>query len=262
MAQRKSDCRFGQACPASLSMAKSAEAEKAGATQHSPKQRSQSARRLERRPSGEGAAGWSSSGNVGWSPVGLKERRARADLRAERAHLLKVVGIVGAAGEVVWQERAGSRETLAVLADRAGQPLPGGTYAADRPGRDPTVLPPPARRAATQQRPPARPADRHPRPRRLGRRPHPPPSPDGPARLAVDVPPPSCSAGRTRPCDPRRCRSRSPSASISAPTGAAAYAPRSTPGRARPCDLLGAQHAQHRRPLHRNHVTQGAPEIA
>src|SRR6266571_5145080 len=45
MAQRKSDCRFGHACPASLSMAKSADAEKAGATQHSPKQRSQSARR-------------------------------------------------------------------------------------------------------------------------------------------------------------------------------------------------------------------------
>jgi hypothetical protein len=36
-------------------MAKSAEAEKAGTTQHSPKQRSQSARRLARR-SGDGAA--------------------------------------------------------------------------------------------------------------------------------------------------------------------------------------------------------------
>src|SRR5450759_1856944 len=46
MPQRKSGRRLGQGCPASLSMAKSAEAEKAGATQHSPKQRSHSARRL------------------------------------------------------------------------------------------------------------------------------------------------------------------------------------------------------------------------
>src|SRR6266536_2546512 len=62
MPQRKSACRFGQACPAGLSMAKSAEAEKAGATQHSPKQRSQSARRSRRRPSGSGAAGRDPSG--------------------------------------------------------------------------------------------------------------------------------------------------------------------------------------------------------
>src|SRR5450759_1371108 len=51
MPQRKSGRRLGQGCPASLSMAKSAEAEKAGATQHSPRQRSQSARRLRRRTS-------------------------------------------------------------------------------------------------------------------------------------------------------------------------------------------------------------------
>jgi len=37
--------RLGQACPAGLSMAKSVDAENAGATQHSPKQREQSARR-------------------------------------------------------------------------------------------------------------------------------------------------------------------------------------------------------------------------
>src|SRR5262245_45329388 len=44
MEQRKSDRSWGQARPAALSMAKSAEAQKAGATQHSPTQRSQSAR--------------------------------------------------------------------------------------------------------------------------------------------------------------------------------------------------------------------------
>lgn len=38
MPQRKSGCRLGQACPAALSIAKSAEAVNAGATQHSPKQ--------------------------------------------------------------------------------------------------------------------------------------------------------------------------------------------------------------------------------
>jgi hypothetical protein len=43
--QRNPSPRFGHACPAGLSMAKSAEAENAGATQHSPKQRAQSARR-------------------------------------------------------------------------------------------------------------------------------------------------------------------------------------------------------------------------
>src|ERR1700689_3233488 len=63
MAQRKSGCRFGQGCPASLSMAKSAEAEKAGATQHSAKQRSQAARRLSRSLPAA-AAYWSSSGNA------------------------------------------------------------------------------------------------------------------------------------------------------------------------------------------------------
>jgi hypothetical protein len=48
MTHRKSGCRFGQGCPAGLSIAKSAEAENAGAAQHSPKQRAQSARRLSR----------------------------------------------------------------------------------------------------------------------------------------------------------------------------------------------------------------------
>jgi len=38
MEQRKSGRRFGQGCPASFSIAKSAEAENAGTTQHSPKQ--------------------------------------------------------------------------------------------------------------------------------------------------------------------------------------------------------------------------------
>jgi hypothetical protein len=45
MPHRKSGCRWRQGYPAGLSIAKSAEAENAGATQHSPKQRSQSARR-------------------------------------------------------------------------------------------------------------------------------------------------------------------------------------------------------------------------
>src|ERR1700716_4248135 len=63
MPQRKSDFRLGQACPASLLIAKSAEAEKAGATQHSAKQRSQSARRLRRPLSGRGFACSRFSGN-------------------------------------------------------------------------------------------------------------------------------------------------------------------------------------------------------
>ena len=50
MPQRKSARRFGQGCPAGLSMAKSAEAANAGATQHNPKQRAQSARRSSRPP--------------------------------------------------------------------------------------------------------------------------------------------------------------------------------------------------------------------
>src|SRR5260370_34181155 len=68
MPQRKSDCRFGQGCPASLLIAKSAEAEKAGTTQHSPKQRSQSARRLGRCPPEPDEAGERGSGNgqVSW----------------------------------------------------------------------------------------------------------------------------------------------------------------------------------------------------
>jgi hypothetical protein len=45
MSQRKPPPRFGHGCPAGLSIAKSAEAANAGATQHSPKQRAQSARR-------------------------------------------------------------------------------------------------------------------------------------------------------------------------------------------------------------------------
>src|SRR6266545_4342543 len=96
MAQRKSDCRFGQGFPASLSMAKSAEAEKAGATQHSPKQRSQSARRLRGRPSGTGAAGESSSGNVDGllggavecREVGTAYRSPRSEAGRAGAHAL------------------------------------------------------------------------------------------------------------------------------------------------------------------------------
>ena len=45
MPQRKSAARFGHGRPAGLSIAKSAEAVNAGATQHSAKQRAQSARR-------------------------------------------------------------------------------------------------------------------------------------------------------------------------------------------------------------------------
>jgi hypothetical protein len=44
MPHRKSEPRFGQARPAGLSMAKSADAANAGATQHRPKQLAQSAR--------------------------------------------------------------------------------------------------------------------------------------------------------------------------------------------------------------------------
>src|SRR5471032_3120497 len=52
MPQRKSGVRFGHACPAFLVIAKSAEAENAGTTQHRAKQLMQSARRLARSPSG------------------------------------------------------------------------------------------------------------------------------------------------------------------------------------------------------------------
>jgi hypothetical protein len=44
MPHRESANRFGQGAPAALSMAKSAEAENAGATQHNPAHRLQSAR--------------------------------------------------------------------------------------------------------------------------------------------------------------------------------------------------------------------------
>ena len=67
MPQRKSDCRLGQACPAFLSIAKSAEAEKAGATQHSAKQLSQSARRLRRPFSEADAAADAASGSASGS---------------------------------------------------------------------------------------------------------------------------------------------------------------------------------------------------
>lgn len=59
MPQRKFACRLGQACPASLFSAKSAETEKAGTTQHSAKQFSQSARRLRRSPWVVGSSAWS-----------------------------------------------------------------------------------------------------------------------------------------------------------------------------------------------------------
>jgi hypothetical protein len=64
MPQRKSDCRLGQACPVFLLIAKSAEAEKAGATQHSAKHLSQLARRLGRSPSKMGSASLRFSDNV------------------------------------------------------------------------------------------------------------------------------------------------------------------------------------------------------
>src|SRR5258708_2356108 len=64
MPQRKSDCRWGQACPAFLLIAKSAEAEKVGATQHSAKHLSQSARRLRRPPSEASSAYLRFSDNV------------------------------------------------------------------------------------------------------------------------------------------------------------------------------------------------------
>jgi hypothetical protein len=51
-------------------MAKSAEAEKAGTTQHSPKQRSQSARRLARR-SGDGAADADADADADSSATGM-----------------------------------------------------------------------------------------------------------------------------------------------------------------------------------------------
>ena len=70
MEHRKSGFRFGHACPAALSMAKSAEAANAGATQHSAKQRAQSARRLRRYPPEAGSAGWLPAASAGWLPAG------------------------------------------------------------------------------------------------------------------------------------------------------------------------------------------------
>ena len=72
MPQRKSGCKLEQAWPAFLVIAKSADAEKAGATQHSAKQFLQSARRLERSPSGTGSTCSCSrfSDNVGGLPGG------------------------------------------------------------------------------------------------------------------------------------------------------------------------------------------------
>src|SRR5665647_1989039 len=64
MSQRKSACRFGQACPAGLLIAKSAEDEKAGATQHSAKQLWQSALRPGRSPAAEGSSCSRISDNV------------------------------------------------------------------------------------------------------------------------------------------------------------------------------------------------------
>src|SRR5215467_449526 len=54
--QRKSALRFGQGCPAGLSIANSAEAENADPTQHSAAQRAQSARNSARRRITAGAA--------------------------------------------------------------------------------------------------------------------------------------------------------------------------------------------------------------
>ncbi|GAA4255511.1 hypothetical protein GCM10022255_064650 [Dactylosporangium darangshiense] len=61
MPQRNDSPRFGQACPAGLSIAKSDERANAGATQHNPKHREQSARSsgsmLRSNQSGLGATG-------------------------------------------------------------------------------------------------------------------------------------------------------------------------------------------------------------
>src|SRR5215475_6012504 len=64
MPHRKSARRWGQGCPAGLSIAKSADAENAGATQHSPKHRPQSARRTRCPPPRAGPADPGSSLNV------------------------------------------------------------------------------------------------------------------------------------------------------------------------------------------------------
>src|SRR5262245_56198149 len=111
MAQRKSGCRWGQACPASLSIAKSAEAEKAGATQHSPKQRSQSARRPRRALPGKGCECSRSSDNLCVSRVGPRIPPARIPCAARRALpaalafvLLLLAGVTPAdAGGVTWE---------------------------------------------------------------------------------------------------------------------------------------------------------------
>src|SRR5215468_1284295 len=64
MPHRKSARRWGQGCPAGLSIAKSADAENAGATQHSPKHRPQSARRTRCPPPRAEAEGSGSSLNT------------------------------------------------------------------------------------------------------------------------------------------------------------------------------------------------------
>jgi hypothetical protein len=86
MPHRKSGPKWGHGCSAGLSIAKSAEAENTGATQHSPKQRSQSARRARcplSRP-GSGCPGSSDRVTMRLSPAGpgrhdlIQERPTRA----------------------------------------------------------------------------------------------------------------------------------------------------------------------------------------
>src|SRR5260370_40000778 len=85
MPQRNSLVRLGQGLPGRLSMAKSGEAEKAGATQHRPQQRSQSGLR----PgwsAGEGSSISSSRGMRGFFPEVVRPRSVqnrRTDARSE-----------------------------------------------------------------------------------------------------------------------------------------------------------------------------------
>ena len=81
MPHRKSGCRWGQGRPAGLSIAKSADAENAGATQHSPKQRPQSARSTACARSGASPEGPGSLLKGGLRPG---QRRFAARLRPGR----------------------------------------------------------------------------------------------------------------------------------------------------------------------------------
>src|SRR5665647_53596 len=102
MAQRKSGCRWGQACPAGLLIAKSAEAEKAGATQHSAKQLAQSARRSGRPRSGADPVCSRLLDNVG-GPFGQQ------------------LGFLACSGGVLHSPRAGANPCLLYTSDAADE---------------------------------------------------------------------------------------------------------------------------------------------